>query len=151
MTGEIYRGNKRVTRKELNEQEIRIAAILGDLDPEVGEATLARYRDYLERHLKKPCRLTGIEDFDWEERYVFGFGEEGEYERLKQTRASYTDEFDFLGFDDYVDTRQGLFVEVRRVSDKKTFSLPLADLEAIDKNTDSYRTLHDFSVWFVNY
>lgn len=138
------------SEEDLDEQDARIAAILGEVYAEVNEATLAKYRDYLEHRLKKPCLVTGIEDFDWEEKYVFGFGDEREYEKLKKKWPSYTDVFEFLEFDDDWNDRDGLFVNVRRVSDKKTFSLPLAELEATDKKSDNYQILHDFSVWFVN-
>jgi hypothetical protein len=42
-------------------------------------------------------------------------------------------------------------VNVRRVSDKKTFVLPLADLKATDKKSQNYELLDDYSTWFVNY
>jgi hypothetical protein len=39
--------------------------------------------DYLKRNIEFPCQLTGIEDFPWEEYYVFGPGSKKEYEKLK--------------------------------------------------------------------
>ncbi len=49
--------------------------------------------------------------------------------------------------DDYYD---GIFVNVQRVSDKKKFVLPLADLKSIDKKSKNCQLLDDYSVWFVN-
>ena len=40
---------------------------------------------------------------------------------------------------------------MRRVSDKKTFLLPLANLEAVQKKSPQYQLLDDYAVWFVNW
>ena len=137
---------------EYDEQDERIAKILsgGDEIPEVSGRALGKYRTYIKANLKVPCQLTGIEDFQWEERYVFGGGSRAEYEKLKRTRASYTDTFEFLGFDDEISEDEGLLAEVRRTSDRKPFVLPLADLKATDEQSGNYQVLHDYSVWFVN-
>ncbi|MCF7794523.1 MAG: calcium-binding protein [Candidatus Cloacimonetes bacterium] len=50
-------------------------------------------------------------------------------------------------FADYV----GLIVRVTRVSDKKRFKLPLADLKVIDRKSPNYQIVDDYSVWFGNY
>jgi len=106
---------------------------------------------YLKQNLELPCHLTGIENFEWEEYYVVGPGSKKEYERLKKMRLSYLDTFELINFDDQVDEDYGIYVEVTRVSDKKKFDLPLADLKATDRKSKNYRLLDDFSVWFVNY
>ncbi len=49
--------------------------------------------------------------------------------------------------DDYYD---GIFVNVQRVSDKKKFVLPLADLKSTGRKSGNYQLLDDYSVWFVN-
>ncbi len=112
---------------------------------------LPPYSRRLQQHLEFPCQLTGIEDFDWEEYYVIGPGSKAEHERLRKTRPSCMDTYDLLSFDDDVDPDSGLLVHVRRVSDKKTFLLPLADLEATKKKTKNYQLLDDYAVWFVNW
>jgi hypothetical protein len=57
---------------DYDEQERRIASVLGsDELPEVNDKTLIAYLAYLRKSLSFPCFLTGIEGFDWEERYVF--------------------------------------------------------------------------------
>ena len=61
------------------------------------------------------------------------------------------DTYNLLSFDDEVDPNSGIFVNVQRVSDKKKFFLPLADLEATDEKSENYQLLDDFSVWFVNW
>jgi hypothetical protein len=133
-----------------DEQEQRIAAILGQEDLEVTQKTAQKYFDYLKQHIQLPCQLTGIEDFPWEERYVFGFGDEEEYEELKKTRPSYTDTFELLSFAEAT-ANDGILVEVRRLSDQKKFTLPLADLEAADEHSPNYQLLDDYAVWFVNW
>jgi hypothetical protein len=140
---------------KLDKQDQRIANIFGTKDvPDVTDATLEIYLAYLKQHLDLPCQVTGIEDmgcFAWEEYYTFGPGSERKYEKLKKKRASYTDTFELLSFDDDYDEDYGLVVNVRRLSDKKKFALTLSDLEAADKKSKNGELLDDFSVWFVNY
>ncbi len=135
---------------EIDEQDERISAIFGGEIPGVTEESLTTYLTYLKKHLELPCELTGIEDFDWEEYYVIGPGDRKEYERLKKTQPSYTDKYDVLSLADKVDDWVGIIVNVKRVSDKKKFTLPLADLEATDEKSKEYQLLDDYSVWFVN-
>ncbi len=151
--------NEPYFESNLGEQEQRIGAIVGlDQDGEilgVNANTLATYRDYLEPNLESPCLVTGIEDlgcFGWEEYYTFGPGSKKEHERLKKTRPSYMDTYELLGFKDRVqDEFSGLLVNVQRTSDKKKFTLPLADLKATSKNSKNYQLLDDYSVWLVNW
>ena len=77
------------------EQEQRIGAIVGfDEDGEVlsvNAQTLATYRNYLEKHLKSPCYVTGIEDlgcFAWEQYYTIGSAAKKKYKQLKETNPS---------------------------------------------------------------
>jgi len=132
-------------------QEQRIIAILKTKKLDVTRKTLSNYLKYLKNHVEVPCQLTGIEDFEWEEVYVFGFGSKKEYKELKKTRPSYRDKFNLIKFvdeiDDYYD---GIFVHVQRVSDERKFVLPLADLKSTDRKSKNYQLLDDYSVWFVN-
>ena len=139
---------------DFDKQEKRIAEVFGlNEAPDVNDDTLAKYLGYLKKNVKLPCRVTGIEDmgyFGWEEYYTFGPGSKKEYERLKKTRASFTDTFELLGFDDEL-YEEGILVNVKRVSDKKRFIIPLADLEAKDEKSENYQLLDDYVTWFVNY
>ncbi|MEW6730616.1 MAG: SEC-C metal-binding domain-containing protein [Acidobacteriota bacterium] len=132
-------------------QDTRIEAILGTKRLDVTKKTIKTYLTYLKQNITLPCELTGIEDFDWEERYVFGYGSKKEYEELKKTHPSYTDEYNLLSFQDDIDVDTGILVKVQRISDKKQFTLPLADLEATNEQSHNYQLLDDYSVWFVNY
>ena len=135
---------------EIDKQDERISSIFGGEIPDVTEESLATYLTYLKEHIELPCELTGIEDFDWEEYYVIGPGDQKEYERLKKTKPSYTDKYDLLSLADEVDGWVGILVNVKRVSDKKKFTLPFAELEATDERSKDYQLLDDYSVWFVN-
>lgn len=135
---------------EIDKQDERIGSIFGGAILSVTEESLATYLAYLKEHLELPCELTGIEDFDWEEYYVIGPGDQKEYERQKNTKPSYTDRYDLLSLADEADEWVGILVKVKRVSDKKKFTLPLAELKAADKRSKNYQLLDDYSVWFVN-
>lgn len=137
--------------EKYEKQERRIISILGTKKPDVTRKTLKTYLEYLKKHVEMPCQLTGIEDFEWEEPYVFGFGSKKEYELLKRTQPSYKDKFNLIKFEDGIDDEyDGTFVHVQRISDKKKFVLPLADLKSTDKKSKNYQLLDDYSVWFVN-
>lgn len=131
------------------EEDQRIQAILDVADISVNDGTLDTYYDYLEIHLKAPCLLTGAEDFDWEEPYVFGGWSQKEYKELKKTRPSYTDTFEFLELEGYDDLRS-IYVKVKRVSDKKRFTMLLWDLEVVDEDDANYQLVSDYSYWMSN-
>jgi hypothetical protein len=135
----------------LMDEEKRIALILGDDDLDVTDEKLNKYRDYLIENLDFNTVITGIEDFSWEERYVFGYGDKDEYKRLKKTRPSYRDLYKILKIEEEIDDMVGLIVKVKRLSDRKFFDLPLADLRANDKNSPEYELLQDYSIWFINW
>lgn len=135
---------------ELDEQDKRIEQILGQFDMGVGEESSLKYMDYLKRNIECPCQLTGIEDFPWEECYVIGPGTKKEYEKLKKRQPSYTDIFSLTSYEDDLDENNGILVKVKRLSDKKNFILPLADLKSTDVKTKNYQLLDDYSVWLVN-
>ncbi len=136
---------------EYGKQEKRIIVILGTKKLDVTRKTLSTYLKYLKNHVETPCQLTGIEDFEWEEAYVFGFGSKREYQKLKKTQPSYTDKFNLIDFiEDIDDEYDGIFVNVQRLSDKKQFIVPLADLKSTDRKSKNYQLLDDYSVWFVN-
>ena len=142
---------------KIDNQEKRIETIIGaNEDVESFEEARKRFFQYLCQNLQLPCDVTGIEDFDWEEPYVFGGRDQAEYKKLKKDQPSYNDTFQLLAIhkDIYYEWMlfQGddLTAEVRRKSDNKKFYLGLAELEAIKKGTKNAQLLDDFSVWLVN-
>ena len=133
--------------------EKRVMAILGQDDTEEifrSDENLQVYLEYLKNHMEHPCLVTGIEDFPWEEMYVFGYGDEEEYEKLKKTNPSYTDTFTLVEFE-LIAEREQIFATVERVTDKKRFFLPLEDLKAKSKKSPNYQLLEDYSYWYVNF
>lgn len=131
-------------------QDKRIGAVLGNDEQHVSEETVKRFCEYLKHNLKFPFEVTGIEEFQWEGYYTFGPGTEEEHTKLKNTRASHNDTFELLGFDNDTDEEYGIIARVRRLSDRKQFFLPLAELEATDKKSENYQLLDDYAVWFAN-
>ena len=100
-----------------------------------------------------PVLVTGIEDmgcFAWEEYYILGPGSKAEHARMKKTHPSFTDEYELLSLKDSFG-EEGLYGDVRRVSDGKTFTLPLADLKTIQEHTKNAQLLGDYVVWQVNF
>ena len=141
----------------MDSQEDRIAQILadGDVDneemQEKSPETIAKYLHNLKENIEFPCIVTGIEDFPWEEKYVFGYGNKKEYEKLKKDNPSYKDKFEILDFYEDEDYDEQIMVSVRRLSDHKEFILGLDYLKAVDKKSKNYQLLDDYSVWYVNY
>jgi hypothetical protein len=139
------------TMDERRKQEQRIAEILDAGNLTVTLESLTLYRDYLRKNLDMPCIMTGIEDFPWEEKYVFGYDDKTEYEALKKKQPSYTDTYELKRFEDLIDEGTGILVKVKRVNDNQRFVLDLASLKAVDESSRNYTFLDDYSVWFVNY
>jgi len=138
-------------------QHKRITAIVGEFgDVEYGERR-SLFCKYLDANLQLPCEVTGIEDFNWEEFYVIGPGNQHEYARLKKTRPSYTDKYELVGIDMQLQSEwilsgpDEIAARVKRISDSKEFLLGLSELKATDKKSENYQLLHDFSVWLINY
>ena len=62
----------------MDKSEQRIHAVLGD-DNERTPKNARNYLVHLKKHLSLPLRVTGIEDFPWEEPYVLGGWDRNEY------------------------------------------------------------------------
>ena len=134
----------------------RIEAIVGVDEPVTFEKKMTAFYECLLKSLKLPCEVTGIEDFQWEERYVFGPGNQAEYKRLKKECPSYKDRYELLAIEkDAVSewmmaAREDIGAIVKRKHDGKEFCLGLSELEAVDKKSTSAQLLDDFSVFFFN-
>jgi len=134
----------------MDEQENRIIEILGE-ECEKNDNNFLKYYNYLKENISIPCVLTGIEDFPWEEKYVLGGWDQNEYEKLKKDNPSYTDEFELIELLEPARGEDDLFINAKRLSDKKVFELELSWLKCTDSKSNNYKLLHDFSVWQVNY
>ena len=145
---------------KMDKQYIRIAQVIleGKFDEDEFDEddlwktseTMAIYFQFLKENISHPCIITGVEDFPWEERFLFGVGNEKEHEELKKNNPSSEDTFELIKIeeDEYEEVIQAI---VKRQSDKKEFVIALDWLEAVNRNTKNYQTLHDYAVWFVNY
>ncbi len=151
-------GEPQVNVGSLDDQDSRIEQLLGDtLDDYPFNKAITKFYDHLSQSLKLPCDVKGMEDFRWEERYVFDPSRSQEYERLRKTQPSYQDVYELLSIERGVRSKWMLYAgediaaHVRRKSDGKTFCLGLAELEAIDKTSQNYQLIDDYSMYFVNY
>jgi hypothetical protein len=140
-----------------DEQENRIKQVFGAAEvPSVRADTLQTYCSYLKQNLEVPCLLTGIESigyFGWEERFEFGYGSKAEYERLRKERGSYHDQYTLEEFEAAIEDGWNIdiVVKVKRTTDGKRFTIPLSELEVVDKASDNYVRLNDYTVWMVNW
>jgi len=134
-----------------DERNNNIARILDSNDLSVTEENQDKFYDYLSEHIKYPCALTGVEDFSWEEPYIFGFFDQKEYENLKKKRPSYTDHYKLVKLETIIDDLRGILVKVKRISDRKIFVLPLWDLKTVDRKDNNHQLFEDYSFWMSNY
>jgi len=149
-----------ISNSNVDDQYDRIYKILDVEDVEdennaaVNYENLGKYLAYLKNQIPFPIIVTGIEDlgcFGWEEYYNWGPGSQKEYEKLKKKNPSFRDEYELLSFAEDFYEDEGLYVNVQRISDKKNFSLTLADLEAVEKNSKNAQLLDDHAVWYTNF
>ena len=134
----------------------RIAAILGEIEDLDFDETIDTFYEYLKGNLTLPCEVTGVEDFRWEEIYVFGPGDQEKYRQLKKSCPSYSDRYKLLDIVRNAQSTWAMFYGqdigacVQRISDGKKFLLGLSELKATDKRLREYQLLADYSVWFIN-
>ena len=140
----------------MDAQWSRIKSIVDSDETSTFDGQLSTFYQHLLRSLELPCEVTGTEDFNWEERYVFGGGSRAEYERLKKERPSYRDKYQLLSI------KMGVFSEwmicggedigahVKRKSDAKEFWLGLSELKGVEEKSQNAQQILDFAVFFVN-
>ncbi len=131
--------------------EQKLEEILGTSNLEVNPTNLKKYFKYLKQNLTIPCLVTGMEEFEWEEHYTMGPGSKKEYQKLKKTQPSYTDEFNLLKLDSKLDIEYGIFAVLERTTDNQKFTLPLADLETVVEDSINAELLEYYSMWFFTY
>jgi hypothetical protein len=127
-----------------------IETILGKDGNNHNEKNLEIFKNYLLTHLKLPVRVTGIEDFPWEEMYVFGFGSQKDYAKMKKDNPSYTDEFDLLDIKNS-DRSNDLLGKIKRLSDRKIFDFELSWLKVVDEKSSAFYLMDAYAIWHTNY
>ena len=139
-----------------DEQDERIAAIVGDEEDSTFEECASKFFEHLKTHLQLPCEVTGVEDFRWEEPYVIGGWDRDEYERLRKTQPSYEDIYELRDIEQGIISEWMLFhgediaAHVRRISDGKEFILGLSELKSTIKKSPNHQLIEDFGCWLVN-
>ncbi len=133
----------------MDKQFERIKEILGK-DLERNSRNIIKYWAYLNKMVAKPCILTGIEDFPWEEPYILGGWDQDEYAELKETHPSFTDQFELIEFLPVESVEKDIIAKVTRLSDKKIFEIELSWLECADFKNENYQFIHDYAVWHTN-
>ena len=132
--------------------EVRIAKVFGkDEIPKVGRETLVKYRQHILHNLDRMAILAGREDFPWEEKYVFGGGSRVEYEKLKRTHPSYTDEYELIDILEDIIEENDLVSTLKRLSDGKRFRIGLSWLGTKNKKSKDHQLLDDFATWVANW
>jgi hypothetical protein len=136
----------------MDADEARIAQVFGTKGaPEVSQENLLKYRKYLLQHFDRKTVLTGREDFPWEEKYVIGPGSRTEYEKLKKTNPSYTDDYELIDISVDEVEENDLLATVKRLSDGKSFEIGLSWLTTKKKMGKDHQLLDDFATWAVNW
>jgi hypothetical protein len=122
---------------------------------DVNPVNLRKYLAYIKENLEIPCVLSGIESmgtFGWEERFDFGYGEKEQYEEQRKKRPSYRDTYELVSFlEKEIADYNAIKVKVKRISDKKQFTIGLNELKPIDKTTENYAILDTYVKWYANY
>ena len=131
---------------------VRIAKVFGnDEIPMVDKETLLKYRQHVLHNIDRMAVIVGREDFPWEEKYVFGGGSLVEYEKLKRTHPSYTDEYELIDILQDIVEEKDLVTAVKRLSDGRRFEIGLSWLRTKNKNGEDHQLLDDFATWAVNW
>jgi hypothetical protein len=133
----------------MDKQFERIKNILGK-DLERNPKNIVKYLTYLNKVVIKPCIMTGIEDFSWEEPYVLGGWDQSEYTELKKSNPSFTDHFELIEFLPAESDAEDIIAKVTRLADKKNFEIALSWLECTDFKNKNYQFIHDYAVWHTN-
>ena len=80
-----------------------------------------------------------------------GIFDQEEYEQLKKTRPSYTDNYQLISPVKEIDDHYGMMARVKRISDGRKFVLPFWDLKTADPKDPNSELLKAYSFWMTNY
>ncbi len=94
--------------------------------PKVSEEHLRTFCNHLRENVEYPC-------------FMF----------LAQDDGSMFESLELMEILEGLDPDQGIFVQVRRTSDHKTFAIPLIELECASNDPDNSRMIDDYCAWFA--
>ena len=132
-----------------DDREKRIETVLGNDNGRCARNAL-RWRAHLLENLPLPLRVTGTEDFPWEERYVIGGWDPEEYKELKKSNPSFEDIFDLVEIGE-PGKRNDLIAKIKRLSDGKEFEIGLSWLMPEGDDESLHTSLRDYGGWHWNY
>ena len=128
----------------------RIKGVLGKDCSRTPQNTL-RFLKFLQRNVKAPCMLTGIEAFEWERDYLAEGWGGVEYEEMKAQRPSFVDQFEMQALKAPDAGGDDIVVCVKRVSDQKDFKIGLSLLEAMNFKDESFQFIDDYGAWYRHF
>jgi Calcium binding len=137
--------------EEDEEANERVLEIIGGDDLDVTEKALTKYFTFLKKNIKPGTLLTGVEPFEWEEKYFESRTLAKEYEQKKKMHPSFEDTFELVSFLYDKNQHDEINVKVKRTSDKKAFDLQLCDLQTEDEESEAGEFIDDYSYWILTF
>lgn len=131
-------------------QTERIKGILGK-DRVRSPQNALRYLKFLQKNIKGPCLLTGIEEFEWERSYLIEGWDSADYQEMKAHKPSFMDQFELQELIAPVSGEGDIVACVKRVSEQKDFKIGLSLLECIDFKEESFQFIDDYAAWYKYY
>lgn len=140
----------RTCKKRRTKLENQILNILGN-NNQRNQENSKKYLSYLQQTLQLPCFVTGIEDFPWEEPYIFGGWNRQEYEEMKKTMPSCKDHFKLIRLSPPSIRDADVMAKVKRLKDNKIFEIGLSWLECINRKDPNFDEIDTYAGWHTNY
>ena len=127
--------------------------LLGTKNIQVNKSNLKKYLTYLKKNLKLPCLVTGLDDLVLDEEDYQEFNQAKKKGDVSLTMPVEDETYKILGFNNYLDEKFGILVEVERSPEKRTkdkprLTVPLVQLEGYDPTSEDYELLETYSIWF---
>lgn len=126
----------------------RIQRILGTKNIKLSLKKLKKFLDYLKQTIKTPCEVMGRKNSGWEEELSGKSSNQKQSGKSKNNHSANTERFHLLEFKGVSDLEDGIIVNVQRLTDRKKFTLPLAELEATADGSPQAQLLDDYATWF---
>jgi hypothetical protein len=112
----------------MGEEGRRIRNVLRGVEPDNDFAAMERWGEYLGKNLNFPFEAI-VEEYE-----EFGPFKYGDKLTVKKVI--------------FVDDHYGVIVNVRL--DRKSYDIPLSDIEVVDEQSPNYQLVSDYRVWFAN-
>ena len=149
----------------LGQKEKRLRQLFAGMDeiPPVTIESLRHFAQHLQIALASGAYLKIKEPLPWEIIFIYGPGTLQAHERQRRQSPSYLDQYQFAALHEAIDPDRGLQINVQRVSDRQSFTLPLNLFTALPstplarvedcpgplKSTDT--GIADYRFWWEHY